>query len=262
MALIDNILAYWNFNDNGSGEANLTDLTGNGNNLVVYNGSNSLVNGIIGGGSLLSGNVLAPASGEGSILAFGYSDFSVSLWFYPTGAPDNNQVILANVVWPQPTGFVIGYDDDTQVSCFLGNFVERIAYPSFAYNQWHHLVVTRESGTAKFYVDSVLAGSATWLAPMNDGLWYIGRAQDVDNFYGTGTIDEFGAWTRALSGAEVTELYNNGNALAYPFIEGGGGVALDIFRLINLPWFITFGGGVSSKANIARLLNLPWFIKI
>ena len=30
-------------------------------------------------------------------------------------------------------------------------------------------------------------------------------------------VDEVGLWNRALSDAEITQLYNNGNALAYPF---------------------------------------------
>jgi hypothetical protein len=32
-------------------------------------------------------------------------------------------------------------------------------------------------------------------------------------------LDEVGFWTRALSAAEVTSLYNSGNGLQYPFYQ-------------------------------------------
>ena len=32
-----------------------------------------------------------------------------------------------------------------------------------------------------------------------------------------GMMDEIGVWSRALTATEVTELYNSGNGLAYPF---------------------------------------------
>ena len=32
-----------------------------------------------------------------------------------------------------------------------------------------------------------------------------------------GTIDELGIWNRALTDADVSKLYNNGNGLSYPF---------------------------------------------
>lgn len=38
-----------------------------------------------------------------------------------------------------------------------------------------------------------------------------------------GMMDEIGTWTRALSPAEITTLYNAGAGLAYPFGGGGGG---------------------------------------
>lgn len=42
--------------------------------------------------------------------------------------------------------------------------------------------------------------------------------------FSEGQIDEFGVWNRALSGAEITELYNGGAGLAYPFSFDGSGL--------------------------------------
>jgi len=35
-----------------------------------------------------------------------------------------------------------------------------------------------------------------------------------------GLIDEVGIWSRALNSTEVSELYNSGSGLAYPFTTG------------------------------------------
>jgi hypothetical protein len=214
--LTNGIMAYWKFDDDGSGNASLVDSTPNESVLVFDGGSNNIVDGKVADAVLLSQNVLTPLGGGGSILVFGASDFSVSLWFYPTAAPQENQVILAHNIWPNQTGFVIQYSSPTDVACFLGNFNQRIASSSFAFDQWHHLVVTREGTTARFYVDSVLAGNATWSQPMTDGLWYFGRAQDTDFYHGYGRLDEFGAWNRALSQTEVNLLYSDGDGWTYP----------------------------------------------
>jgi hypothetical protein len=130
--------------------------------------------------------------------------------------------------------------------------------------QWYHIVgtVSSSTSTCRYYINGTLISEDTFT-----GLGFFSEiqlgaydARSLPTF--NGQLDEVGIWNRALTGSEVAELYNGGIGLTYPFVEGGSGGVLDIFRLLNLPWFITFGGGVSSGVNIARLLNLPWFIKI
>lgn len=43
-----------------------------------------------------------------------------------------------------------------------------------------------------------------------------GRASGLVNFV-PGTVDQIAVWGRVLTSAEITELYNGGNGLAYPF---------------------------------------------
>ncbi len=40
--------------------------------------------------------------------------------------------------------------------------------------------------------------------------------------YWNGYLDEIGFWSRALSGSEITQLYNSGSGLTYPFINSTG----------------------------------------
>ena len=168
------------------------------------------------GYSFDGGTSLTPSSGTGA-LAFGTDNFSVSFWAYPTSAPDSNQVIVAWGVWPDTSGFVVNHGETT-ISFYLGGFQEIFTYtPPTVLNVWHHVVVVRTSGTANFYVNGISRGTANWNYDFTDGLWYIGRAQDVEGYFLNGTLDEVGVWNRALSGAEVTALYNSGAGIAYPF---------------------------------------------
>ena len=49
-----------------------------------------------------------------------------------------------------------------------------------------------------------------------------GRPGDVNGSYWDGRIDELGVWGRVLSPAEISELYNAGAGLAYPFGSPAG----------------------------------------
>jgi hypothetical protein len=206
-----NLLAYWKLNQT------LSDETANANNLQIANGSTFYASGIIGNGFSFDGETgLTPAYGAGA-LAFGTGDFSVSLWVYPTSAPQNNQVIVAWGVWPDTSGFVVQHTEEN-FGFFLGGFQENFNYtPPTLFNVWHHIVVVRTSGTANFYVNGASIGTANWNYNFTDGLYYFGRPQDTASFALNGTLDEVGAWNRALIQAEITSLYNAGAGRTYPF---------------------------------------------
>jgi hypothetical protein len=209
--LLNGLLAYWNFNNN------LSDQTTNANNLQIENGSTFYDSGIIGNGFSFNGETgLTPASGAGA-LAFGTGDFSVSLWIYPTSASDDNQVVVAWGIWPNTSSFIVNYGE-AYIGFFLGGFAEVFVYnPPTMFNVWHHVVVVRTSGTANFYVNGVSRGTANWNYNFTDGLYYFGRPQDTESFAMHGTLDEVGAWNRALTEAEITSLYNAGAGKTYPF---------------------------------------------
>jgi hypothetical protein len=205
------LLAYWKLNQT------LSDETVNGNNLSIELGVDNYVSGIINDGFSFDGETsLTPSSGTGAI-AFGNGDFTVSFWVYPTSAPNNNQVILAWGAWPNTSGFVVQHSEEN-FGFFLGGFEEFFGYyPPTMFEVWHHIAIVRTSGTANFYVNGVNRGTANWNYNFTDGLFYFGRAQDVENFFYNGTLDEMGVWNRALTGAQITSLYNAGAGKTYPF---------------------------------------------
>jgi hypothetical protein len=80
---------------------------------------------------------------------------------------------------------------------------------------WVHIVGTYDGSTIKLYRDNVLDGSLSYTGGVQydtDG-FYIGRRHDAGgagSIYWNGKIGQTMIWNRALTSAEVTELYNGG----------------------------------------------------
>ncbi len=95
-------------------------------------------------------------------------------------------------------------------------------------NQWVMLTVTKNyfsstNGT-KYYINGNLTNSVTYVIDPNESASsnIIGACISSGNYYRltTGSIDEVGMWKKILSADEVTELYNSGSGLSYPFNGG------------------------------------------
>lgn len=84
-------------------------------------------------------------------------------------------------------------------------------------SSWYHLVITAAGGTST----TTLYVNATSVSSDADAISGGGTGEfDVGGNVGSSCaayIDEVGVWTRELTGTEVTELYNSGAGLAYPF---------------------------------------------
>lgn len=102
---------------------------------------------------------------------------------------------------------------------------------------WQHIVMTNDGTNQKFYINgvSVYNTTQTWTdsgLTMNLGNVY-------ESAYTTtrwdGRIDEFSFWNKTLSMAEVTELYNSGLGLQYPFSSPPSG-STDIDFTITDDW--------------------------
>lgn len=88
------------------------------------------------------------------------------------------------------------------------------------------IVYVRSSGNAAFYVDGVVDGTThtfTQALPTNgQGNTSIGRAGDYNGIYYKGYIDEVYIASQALTGTQISELYNAGTGKTYPFSSSGG----------------------------------------
>jgi hypothetical protein len=151
------------------------------------------------------------------------SAISISCWFYN----EENGSITESIAdkWTS--------DEDGELQFFINSqstLVFNIFTPSknskasttgalIGLNQWYHLVVTWDGTYLNMYINGSLVGSpvpATGTIPNTTNDFYISYP---GNFSHNGTIDEVGLWSRALSQAEVTQLYNGGNGLAYKYFD-------------------------------------------
>ena len=78
-----------------------------------------------------------------------------------------------------------------------------------ALNIWHHVVMTRLSGTTRFYVNGVLMAFTTTNSPRVPTQFRIGSSMGIRFF--TGSIDEVRIYDVGLTTAQVQLLYCNSN---------------------------------------------------
>lgn len=223
MPLTSGLLAYWKLDDASGTSA--ADATGNGHTGTLLNSAGwgtGKINGCLAinaGGTLnQSVDVAAIASGSFSGSA------SVSAW--------GNQ--SASNGWAKIFSWL---DDDstaaTGISLYANDLNKMRAFAqgksavdpnTITNSSWIHWVATYDGTTVTLYrngssVASTGGGSSMTVPTHKMGIGNCGsnslNYSTVEGF--KGSVDEVGLWNRALSSGEVSQLYNSGNGLAYPF---------------------------------------------
>jgi hypothetical protein len=211
-SLKDGLLAFWKLDD-------ITDSSGNGNNLTNNNGV-TFEPGLVGDGARTAwGN-------NGSYLTTDVAtngNATLSMWFKYESLP------VAN-----PQGYQDRFPLIVQKYPYLGlysnpNFPRKLILtdlatwgtnPSdfeFTVGEWCHIVITFENGHAKVYANNelILETPANRTNGINTGgrlLGWGGDNVDAATSYGTDTqFDSIGIWNRVLTEAEIETLYNEGN---------------------------------------------------
>ncbi len=118
-----------------------------------------------------------------------------------------------------------------------------------AVNQWHHIALVAEGGTATYYLDGVARDTMSYTqnsannpnAGLNIGAVHnSGSAQDFMN----ASISDFAVWDTALDGDAIKALYNAGEPT--PVITNTG--AYDIYR-DNLQAYYKMGDATVPAAD-------------
>lgn len=226
MALTDNIAAAWHL-DEASGTR--ADATGNGRNLAETSGTISSTTGKI--------DSAAQGSGGGSYLAVADSifdgnqsgdppGFTFACWFKSSGSHVSGQGIGGfsdtdtNDGWRIELNTVV--DDHFVIAKLFGSVVSLTLEGPLTLDAWTFIVLTWDGSAAKLYINGSLVDSDSGLAfwGPTQTTFYFGGVPGESNLPCTGSLDEAAYWVRELTAEEVTELYNGGDGLAYPF-EGG-----------------------------------------
>ncbi len=241
--LSQNLSAYWNLNEvtattaydsfgtsNGT-STGTTVAAGKLSNARTFNGSSDYIDA---GAS----SVFAPSG-----------DITISAWIKTTVSPTGDVAIAgkggdSNTQYQlRMTGSIDGAGK-LKFSHFNGSWYEAISTSTYNNGTWHHVVGVNSSGTLYLYVDGTQVASApvTW-GTASTGNFLIGaRSSATKDIYFSGSIDEVGVWSRALSQQEITDLYNAGTGQTY---SGGGGLNGTVAGTSTTP---SSGNGMDGKA--------------
>lgn len=204
-SLLTDINSYWKL-DEASGNAidSVSAFTGTINGDVTNNVAGKI------------NTAFQFGSGTGFLncsTIFSSSVFSFSAWVYR-----NATGILFLVIGGSTGAGAVGFEIDTDDIIKLvkegygGLYQGLTPVPA---TTWTHIAVTYDAaGLVQIYLNGTLDDSGTDLQTLSWGDITIGRfnAASCD-----GRIDEVGIWSRVLTGAEITTLYNGGAGLSYPF---------------------------------------------
>lgn len=147
------------------------------------------------------------------------SAFSISCWVYSKSI-GNYYFFLTKTTGNGIAGstFELRSAPTTGQIQFLGKTGSINGSTNLTINTWQHIVATWDGTTGNLYLNGINIGSSTSMTFTNvTDIMEIGTRGDGYTYF-NGLIDEAGVWNRALTSAEVTDLFSAGNnAIQYNF---------------------------------------------
>ena|SRR3990167_1132679 len=228
MALSDNLIAYYKFDENtGSTVGNIIDSANTGTWQGTLGSQwTSAKLGVSAGNFNGTDNWVSLATG-GQMGSTG--SFSLACWVKYASAPAAQVVIIRKDNDGGTGGWGMGITQEAS-----GGFTGSIVYTSPSTVQvdstesaapstgvWHHFVAVWKNGLQiSLYLDGSKTGSGGTTSGItlrtSNQVSTIGATSTPASFF-SGQIDEVGFWNRALTVVEIALLYNYGNGLAHPF---------------------------------------------
>jgi hypothetical protein len=179
---------------------------------------------------------------------------SLAVWVYRAGAItewiiNKNYDSIGNTQY----GFYIDPSNNIQ---FVLNGAGRVSYGINILGRWAHIVCTWDGSTACIYVDGQLKSSASYSATLTSQPYAItiGCRKTTGGvagaFFHKGPLDKVRIYNRALSGAEIQDVYN-GN-----FIKDGLVLCFDMTEYEGSTLYDKSGYG-----NDGTIYGATWVIK-
>lgn len=206
------LVGWWPFNGNAN------DESGNGNNGTV-NGA------ILTSDRFGIANAAYEFNGAGNNIQLGSnpfvafdnldgSDFTVSLWYNLDTV--TNCVMFQNmgtqgyIHW----GMMLSLDGSNNNPLFahVGILPDDNWYPVYTNslmneNNWYQIIGVKEGSLVKIYINGVLINTANSNpAGLRNAVWVGGNVYDGGGWV-DGVLDDIGIWNRALTPAEIQDLY-------------------------------------------------------
>lgn len=225
MALTDSLVAYYKL-DEASGNA--SDSSGGGNTLTNTNTVTYVAGKINNGADFGTANTNKKLT-VASNLGITNGAISMSCWvLLNTEIASGTWGFLQKGNATNHVQYVIAYEYNGGTRRIVFNRQKQNVSNNLVTNtvtmgtsNYYHLVLTYDGTTLEGYVNGSSIGT---LATSGDGSGSGLNQFDIGEgsmFAGTSyasiDADEVGVWSRAITSTEVSELYNSGAGLAYPF---------------------------------------------
>jgi hypothetical protein len=216
-ALSSNIVSNWEFDF--LVESEFTDSVGSINlvpsaspaTLMLAGGG---VNGVAGAATFDGTQYLRAPVNAASPLNFEDSNFTIALWVKPDAIGTSKKYLSLGTLSIQDDGANrVSFSMSGTSKTFSGSDMTTGAWQLIvcAYDSVNNLMKISRNGAAY-----ETAAQATGAGALSDGYLYVGSSTTPDALY-DGELDSLTIWSKALSEAEVTELYNSGSGKFYPF---------------------------------------------
>lgn len=229
MSLANNLLAYWKL-DESSGNA--TDASGNGRTLTNHNTVAYTTALRANGADFGAANTNKALARTGYVGTDGA--MSVSLWVKLNAEiASGSWGLFVNATESTSLELYYEYNGGTRrlVARRARNFLANADINktiTLGTANWYHVVITYDGSQMVLYVNAAGEtplstsgnGSSNW-SPGGGGT-SLGCVIDANNpgtrsAFASVLMDETALWQRALTGAEITQLYNSGLGTSYPF---------------------------------------------
>jgi hypothetical protein len=223
-SLRQGLVAYWPLNETAtSGDVTAKDESGRGNNLTSNNSVLSATGKIGNAREFVNANQEFLSIASNTDMQFGDKDWTIALWFLVSGSWSDGRMVFAKDI-----------NESREMECGLTSSSNNSLLPVFyrsgggagtllgsslSLNTWYFLafrhinstgVITQRLNATSNTVTR--PGGQTWNT--GNAAFHLGsRAFVGAQGYFNGQIDECARWNRALSDAELNELYNSGNGI-------------------------------------------------
>ncbi len=202
------LVAFYPFDEAGGSSS--VDASGN-SGMATLRGGVTFAKGLRGNAVTLSGNSQYVSLPDG--IVSGLTACSISAWVYLNDAPAHAHLFdfgtgTSTYMFFSPGGTM------SQFAITTGgvNMEQRLTATSLATGRWQHVVVTMTGVTGTLYVNGVAVAQNAAMTRTPGSLGnttqnWLGRSQDPVDPYADGQIDELRIYNRALSAAEVEQLF-------------------------------------------------------
>jgi hypothetical protein len=214
----DSLKGWWSFNGNAN------DASGKGNNGTVLGGTTLTSDRFNNLNSAYTVDGINCPNAKGislPALIDNSNSYSISIWFKTVDSTKSDQNILNS--YPHQyidLNFNYPFFGFTNKTCsWIGNGTWQVSgnsiyWNTFSLNNWHNIIVIKNTSSISYFQDGVLVFTQVITSSFNVGnftsivigaLSINGGSQCYETF--KGKLDDVGIWNRALTVAEVANLF-------------------------------------------------------